>query len=572
MVPVSPHRKNTGSKKMKHDYSLGLDFGTNSVRALILDVTDGEEIASEVAAYPGGEKGILLDETNPHLARQHPGDYLTSMERAVCAVLKSAVAHGVEPSGIKGIGVDATGSTPLPVDEHLMPLGMKPGFKNNLNAQAWLWKDHTAAEEAQEITALAAEQRPEYLKKCGGAYSSEWFFSKIFHCLRTDPQVFQEAYSWIELSDFIPALLSGIKNTDQAKRNVCAAGHKAMYNEKWGGLPDKEFLGKLSLELADLRNRLYQKAETGDRLAGYLSNEWAEKLGLVAGTPVAVGLLDAHSGAVGSGVGEGILVKIMGTSTCDIMVYPGAGSLPDIPGVAGIVNGSVLPGYIGIEAGQSAVGDIFNWFVSRVLNRDEPAHQALSEKAAQLKAGESGLLALDWNNGNRNILADAKLTGLLVGQTLHTTDYEIYRALIEATAFGARRIIEQMGKYGLKIDKVITCGGIAEKNPLVMQIYADILHRPMEIAANPQATALGAAIFGAVAARENKAEVGAVEKIQQRVCRVKDKIFYPEENESRVYQKLYNLYTQLHDAFGLENNPLEMYPVMKKLLEIKSEV
>ena len=557
---------------MKHNYSLGLDFGTNSVRALILDVTTGEEIASEVAAYPGGEKGILLDESNPHLARQHPGDYLLSMEKAARAVLVKAKGSGVAPEDVKGIGVDATGSTPLPVDKHLMPLGMKPGFKNNLNAQAWLWKDHTAAEEAQEITALAKQQRPEYLTKCGGAYSSEWFFSKILHCLKTDPQVFQEAYSWIELSDFIPALLCGINETKKAKRNVCAAGHKAMYNENWGGLPYKEFLGKLSPELAKLRDRLYQKAETSGRLAGHLSDEWAEKLGLVAGTPVAVGLLDAHSGAVGSGVGEGILVKIMGTSTCDIMVHPAAGSLPDIPGVAGIVNGSVLPGYIGIEAGQSAVGDIFNWFVSNVLNRGEHAHQVLSDKAARLRAGESGLLSLDWNNGNRNVLADAKLTGLLVGQTLRTTDYEIYRALVEATAFGARRIIEQMEKYGLKIDKVITCGGIAEKNPLVMQIYADILNRPMEIAGSPQATALGAAIFGAVAAGMNEAKAGAVEKIQQRVCKVKDKIFYPEENESRVYQKLYDLYAQLHDAFGMKNSRVEMYPVMKKLLEIKSEV
>jgi L-ribulokinase len=398
---------------------------------------------------------------------------------------------------------------------------------------------------------------PEYLKKCGGAYSSEWFFSKIFHCLRVDREVFEAAHSWLELSDYLPALLCGYKNIAQVKRNICAAGHKAMYNETWGGLPSEDFLRKLSPDMAQLRKRLYQKAHSSDEVAGMLSKEWAENLQLPEGIPVAVGALDAHFGAVGSGVGK------------DIMVYPDDGKLQDIPGVAGIVNGSVLPGYLGIEAGQSAVGDIFNWFVTQVLNRETDYHQVLSEKASQLKAGQSGLLALDWNNGNRNILTDPFLTGLLLGQTLLTSDFEIYRALIEATAFGARRIIEQIEQYGVKIEKVINCGGIAEKNPLAMQIYADVLGRPMEIAKSSQTVALGAAIFGGLAGLKGVKGFETVEKIQHRVCRIKDKIYYPDNEQHKIYDLLYQLYKKLHDGFGVASNQENMYRIMKDLLEIK---
>ncbi|GAB4363150.1 MAG: ribulokinase [Calditrichia bacterium] len=557
---------------MQNCYSLGLDFGTNSVRALILDLLSGEEIASEAAPYPSGERGILLDEKNPHIARQHPADYSFSMERVVRETVAHARQKGVKPKDIRGIGVDTTGSTPLPVDSSLQPLGVQKEFRNNLNAQAWLWKDHSSASEAEQITTLAAQHRPQYLKKCGGAYSSEWFFSKIFHCLNVDRAVFEAAYSWLELSDYIPVLLCGITDVHQVKRNRCAAGHKAMFNEDWGGLPDREFLHQLHPDLANLRDRLYERAYSSDQIAGYLSEEWAAKLGLTPGIPVAVGILDAHAGAVGSGVRKGVLVKILGTSTCDIMVSPLDEPLEDIPGVAGIVNGSVLPGYIGIEAGQSAVGDIFDWFVTRVLNQSEEYHQVLTDKAAQLRAGQSGLLALDWNNGNRNILTDPNLTGLLVGQTLHSTQFEIYRALIEATAFGAKRIIEQMEDYGVKIEKVINCGGIAEKNPLVMQIYADILGRPMEVAGSSQAAALGAAIFGGMVAFAGKTGFQNVGEIQQRVCKVKDRVFRPDSGECRVYEKLYELYKKLHDGFGVRDCSLSLYPVMKELLRIKQAV
>ncbi len=557
---------------MEKMYSLGIDFGTNSVRALILDLGSGEEIASETAEYSSGEKGILLENSNPHLARQNPADYLASMERAVSQTVSMAKEKSVPPDQIVGIGTGATGSTPLPVDKNVQPLAFHPEFNNNLNAQAWLWRDHTSVEEAQAITSLAADIRPQYLKKCGGAYSPEWFFSKIFHCFHADRPVFDAAYSWIEQSDYISAVLCGIKDIRKVQRNVCAAGHKAMYNLNWDGLPDREFLAQLAPEMGDLRERLYEQTHTADMQAGKLCKEWAEKFGLPAGIPLAVGAIDAHVGAIGSGVGKGILVKIIGTSTCDIMVYPNNEKLEDIPGVAGIVDGSVLPGYTGIEAGQSAVGDIFNWFVSRVLDEGDAYHARLTEAAAELKAGQSGLLALDWNNGNRNILADHNLTGLLVGQTLHTADFEIYRALIEATAFGARRIIERMEEYGVKIDKVINCGGIAEKNPLAMQIYADVIGRPMEIAQSAQTVALGAAILGGATALKGKPGFGSVEEIQQRVCRVKEKIYQPERDATLIYNQLYDIYKKLHDAFGTKDSPISLYPVMKELLKIKRSV
>ncbi len=345
-----------------------------------------------------------------------------------------------------------------------------------------------------------------------------------------------------------------------------------MYSEQWGGIPDAEFLGKLAGPLGELHSRLHREVVASDQVAGKLSPEWAKKLDLPEGLPVAVGALDAHYGGVGSGVGKEILVKIMGTSTCDIMVYPDDGSLEDIPGVAGIVKDSVLPGYIGIEAGQSAVGDIFNWWVSEVLRQDEAFHQSLSALAGRLKAGQSGLLALDWNNGNRNILTDPDLTGLIIGQTLLSTDAEIYRALIEATAFGARRIVEQMETYGVKIRQVVNCGGIAEKNPLVMQIYANILGRPMAIARSAQTVALGAAIFGGLVALKGDPGYRNAEEIQQRVCRVKDTVYRPDTGEHKTYNQLYQLYQNLHDAFGISGTTLDLSAIMKELLQIKRSV
>ncbi len=559
---------NKMSLDTKNYYGLGIDFGTNSVRALILNLLTGEEISTSVSNFKSGENGILLDDNDPQLARQFPGDYLESMEIAVKVAVYEAVSTGHNINDIVGIGVDTTGSTPIPVDSNLTPLAFKDEFKDNLNAQSWLWKDHTSTEESDEITKLSAEIRPEYIAKCGGAYSSEWFFSKIFHCLNVDEEVFDAADTWLECSDYIPAVLSGIKDIKDVKRNVCSAGHKAMYSNEWGGYPDEDFLNSLSPKMAKLKKSLNKTYSIEDE-AGYLSEDWATKFGLNSGIPIAVGALDAHIGAIGSGVGDGVLVKIIGTSTCDIMVLDKDKDVQNIPGVAGVVDESVLPNYIGVEAGQSAVGDIFNWFVSNALNKGADYHNVLSEKAELLNPGQSGLLALDWNNGNRNVLADFNLTGLILGQTLHTKDYEIYRALIEATAFGALKIIERMEEYGIKIDKLVNCGGIAEKNPLVMQIYADILNRPMEIAESAQTVALGAAIVGGFVGMEKQDLFESISEIQARVCKVKEKVYVPNQKSVETYSEIYKLYTKVHDSFGKDEENINLFGVMKKLIKIK---
>jgi len=536
-------------------YTIGLDFGTNSVRCVIVNTAHGEEVASTVYDYPTGEEGIILEAADHNLARQHPGDYLTGIEVTIKEALAQAGKSDkdFDANMVIGIGVDTTGSTPMPLDEEGAPLGMQEEFKDNPNAQAWLWKDHTGHAEAAEITELAAKEHPEYLSKCGGTYSSEWFFSKILHCLRVDHKVFDAAYTWVEYCDYIPAVLTGNVEPDKIMRGRCAAGHKAMFNQDWGGLPAKDFLSKLDRKLGGLRDRLYQKTYTVDQAAGNLTEVWASKLGLCYGIPVAVGAFDAHLGAIGAGVGPGKLVKIIGTSTCDVMVADKARGLPDIPGLCGIVDGSVLPDYYGLEAGQSAVGDIFNWFVNYIQpgGKDLDSHKALTIKAAKLKPGQSGLLALDWNNGNRTVLVDQRLTGLLMGQTLHTKPEEIYRALIEATAYGALTIINRLEEYGVKVDEVINCGGIAEKNPLVMQIYADVTGREMKISQSDQTCALGAAIAGAVVAGKQAGGYDDFAAAQDAMCGIRETVYKPLAKNHEIYIKMYDLYKQLHDAFGI---------------------
>ncbi|NIM98078.1 MAG: ribulokinase, partial [candidate division Zixibacteria bacterium] len=438
-----------------------------------------------------------------------------------------------------------------------------------------LWKDHSSHAEAAQITSTAQKIRPEYLAKIGGTYSSEWFWSKILHCKNIAPDVFKAAYSFVEICDYIPAVLAGETAPEKIKRSVCAAGHKAMYNDTWGGLPDKEFLSALDPALADLRDRLYESAVPSDRLAGRLSPEWAEKLGLKPGIAVAVGAFDAHMGAVGAGVKEGTLVKILGTSTCDIMVSPKHKGFEDIPGVCGIVDGSVLPGYFGIEAGQSAVGDIFRWFVSNLApsnygKTEDEKFRNLETEASKQRPGEHGLLGLDWNNGNRTILVDVRLSGLVIGQTLHTKSHEIYRALIESTAFGALTIINRIEEYGVTVNEIVNCGGLASKNPFLMQIYADIIGRPMKVSRSDQAPALGAAMFGAVAAGKQLSGFSCIEEAQSVMTGTKE-VYEPNEKHKEVYQELYRLYRQLHDAFGTSEWSGSLYNVMKDLIAIREK-
>jgi L-ribulokinase len=551
-------------------YTIGVDFGTNSVRSLVVDISNGQELASFVYEYKSGENGILLDDKDHNLARQNPADYVKGIEITINQAVNESKKNHKDFSKDKviGIGVDTTGSTPLPIDKHGEPLAFSDEFKDNLNAQAWLWKDHTSFAQAQRITELAAKEHPEYLAKCGGTYSSEWFFSKILHCLNIDEKVFDAAYTWIEHADYMTALLTGTTKPDDIKRCRCAAGHKAMFNDSWGGYPAKEFLSKLHPKLGELRDTLTEKTYPVDTSAGDLSEEWSGKLGLPQGIPVAMGAFDAHLGAVGSGIGKGRLVKIIGTSTCDMVVSPVSEKLDDIPGICGIVDGSILPGYFGLEAGQSAVGDIFNWFVN-YIKPDNQSHSQLTEKAAELKPGESGLLALDWNNGNRTVLVDQRLTGLLLGQTLHTKPEEIYRALIEATAFGALTIINRFQEYGVEINEVVNCGGIAEKNQMLMQIYADVTGREMKVSSSSQTCALGSAIAASVAAGKKAGGYDDFEQAQKIICQTKEKTFKPIPENQKIYAEIYKLYKQIHDAFGTKDYSENLYNIMKKLLEIK---
>src|SRR5436190_3598258 len=484
-------------------YTIGVDYGTNSVRAVVVDTTDGRFVGTRVFDYPSGDHGVLLDPKQPHLARQNPADYIDGLRASVRDALKAADAEpGFSRDRVIGIGVDTTGSTPLPVDAQARPLAIDPRWSGNLASHAWLWKDHTSADEATAITEIARAHAPELLAPIGGTYSSEWWWSKIWRCLKVAPDVFDAAASWVELADFVPAVLAGVNNPKDIVRCVCAAGHKAMYSNEWGGLPSKAFLARLDPKLADLRDRLYDSAHPPGRPAGMLSEEWATALGLRPGIVIAMGGFDAHYGAIGSGVTTGTLVKIIGTSTCDCAIAPSAAHIADIPGICGIVNGSIMPGYFGIEAGQSAVGDLLKWWVEGVCGGGEALHAELSRAAGTLAPGESGLVALDWNNGNRTVLVDPRLTGLIVGQTLHTTRAEIYRALIEATAYGARAIIERIRQYGVSVDRVVRCGGIAEKNDLFMQMYAEVIGQPMPVARWTQTPAHGGAVSAAATAWE----------------------------------------------------------------------
>lgn len=561
------------AKSRAQQYSIGVDFGTNSVRALVVDVADGSELASHVYAYPSGEQGILLAPADPNLARQNPADYIEGFVQSIRGAVKAAKKlPGFAPDRVVGIGIDATGSTPLPIDREGRPLAMHPQFASDLAAHAWLWKDHTSHAEAAEITDRARRSGTGYLAKCGGTYSSEWFWSKILHCKRTSPKAFRAAFAWVEQSDFVPAFVTGNNRPESMPRCICAAGHKAMYHEAWGGLPSEEFLASIDPDLAAIRQRFSAPALPADRKAGGLVAELAKKVGLPAGTPVAVGTIDAHAGAVGAGIKPGTLVKIIGTSTCDMMVVPMDQELADVPGLCGIVPGSIVPGMYGLEAGQSAVGDIFNWFVGRLTpaqytSQGDP-HANLTRAAEQLRPGESGLLALDWNNGNRTVLVDPLLSGLLVGQTLHTTAPEIYRALIEATAFGALTIIRRLEEYGIAVKDVVNCGGIAEKNPFVMQIYADVCNRPMKISRSAQTCALGSAIFGAVVGGAYK----STEQAQRRMTGVRDTVYRPRKAAAEVYARLYELYRRLHDAFGVIGSEQSVYRVMKELIAIRNQM
>ena len=527
-------------------YSLGLDFGSTAVRALIADLENGKVVCSASCDYPCGTRGVCLDEKDPLLARQSPDAYITAMTSSIQNALADAKKSDKNFSAEKicGIGVDATSATIIPVTCDMTPLSRLEEMKDNLNAFSWMWKDHTSFAESREITSLAQREHPEYLERCGGSYSSEWFWSKILHVLRCEKAVFDAAYAWIELCDFIPAVLAGINHYDEVCCSSCAAGHKAMYAEEWGGLPADSFLEKLDPQLVTLKKRLYRKTFAPGSPAGKLSSEWSKILDIPAGTPIATGIVDAHSGAVGSGVGAGKMVCIIGTSTCDITVAKFDKKVPAIKGISGIAKDSVIPGFYGIEGGHAAVGDSFYWQAATIGGTTD--FSVLEQEASKLRPHLASPIAIDWLNGNRNPYANESLKGIMVGLTLHTTLPEMYRAWIEATAYGVRQVIDIMADAGFEISEIICGGGIPEKSPLLMQIYADILGRKLLLPASNETCALGAAFFGAVAGNA----FSCVEEAQKKLCHFKEKCYVPVSENQDIYDQLYAKYCRIGREFA----------------------
>jgi L-ribulokinase len=541
-------------------YTIGVDYGTDSVRALVVDTATGKEMGTHVFYYPRWKEGSYCD-PSANQFRQHPLDYLEGLEVSIREALKRCPA-GV-PEQVAGISVDTTGSTPVAVNREGIPLSLTKGFEENPNAMFVLWKDHTAVREAEEINQLARSWGGEdFTKFEGGVYSSEWFWAKILHVLRADEQVRKQAWSWVEHCDWIPAVLTGDTDPLKLKRSRCAAGHKAMWHENFDGLPTEEFLIKLDPLLAGIKQRLFQETYTCDMKVGTLSREWASKLGLPETVSVGAGAFDAHLGALGAEIEPYYMSKVMGTSTCDMLIAP-AEEFGDklVAGICGQVDGSIVPGMVGLEAGQSAFGDIYAWF-SRVLmwplehvsarlegvdpsiieglvrKTEEEMIAALSRAAAKIEPESSSILALDWMNGRRTPDANQHLKGAIMGLTLGSDAPRIFRALVESTAFGAKMIVDRFVEEGVRIDGVIALGGVAKKSPLVMQIVADVLNKPIKVARSEQAVALGSAMAASVVAgihssiAEAQAAMGSGFETEYR----------PDPEKAAIYSKLYERY------------------------------
>ena len=537
--------------EFKKKYVIGLDFGTDSCRALIVDAFNGHEVAVGVSFYTRWKAGLYCDARDSRY-RQHPLDYIESMIEAVHIALSNL--NKEEIAAICGLCFDTTGSTPALTDNMGMPLALRPEFEEDPDAMFILWKDHTAVHEAAQINAFIKERNLDYLLYEGGTYSSEWVWAKVLHIINTNSVIKDAAYAWVEHCDWMTGLVTGNTIPEQILRSRCAAGHKAMWHESWG-LPSGEVLENLNPALKKMLPHLFTKTYTSDTKAGTLTLEWADKLGLPEGVSVAVGALDAHMGAVGASIAPGVLVRIMGTSTCDIMVG-GKTEIGDrcIKGICGQVDGSVLPGLIGFEAGQSAFGDIYAWFKNLLswtlknIPDGETKQKALNDmlveltkEAQSIEPSENSVIALDWMNGRRTPDTNQNVKGTIAGLTLGSTAPEMFRALVEATAFGSRRIVEHMKEQGLHIDSVNAIGGITKKAPFVMQTLADVLNMPIRVLRSEQACALGAAMFAAVAA-------GVYSDINESVKWMGSDIeveYGPNEKYSLVYETLYRKYIEL---------------------------
>ena len=547
---------------MSNKYCIGLDYGSDSVRSIIVNAFTGEQLATAVFEYPRWKAGKYC---NPaaNQYRQHPLDYIEGLEYTVREALKQCPADVAE--NVVGISFDTTGSTPVLTDENGTPLALLPGFTENPNAMFVLWKDHTAIREAAEINALAKKWDTDYTAYEGGIYSSEWVWAKVLHVLREDAEVRAKAYSWVEHCDWLPAILTGNTRPENLYRSRCASGHKAMWLEQWGGLPEEKFLVALDPLLKGFRERLYTRTYTSDFRAGYLTPEWAERLGLTTQVAVGVGAFDCHMGAVGAEIVPNTLVRVIGTSTCDILISSYneiSGKL--IRGICGQVDGSVIPGMIGLEAGQSGFGDIYAWF-RRVMEwplknligkattlTDAQKEQiireaadriipALTAEAEKIPIGSTHIVATDWMNGRRTPDANQLLEGSIMGLTLGSTAPMIFRALVEATAFGSKAIVDRFISEGVKIDAIIGIGGISKKSPFVMQTLADVLNMPIKVARSEQACAFGAAMFAAVVAGVYP-DVAAAQKAMGQGF---EQEFQPIPENVEKYKPLYQAYLKL---------------------------
>jgi len=543
-------------------YVIGLDYGSDSARAVIVDAITGAEMASSVKNYPRWMEGKFCDPI-ANRYRQHPLDYIEVLEYTVKDALSKCPAGTAE--NVVGMAFDTTGSTPVFTDKEGTPLALLPEFAENPNAMFVLWKDHTAIKEANEINELAAKWDIDYTAYEGGIYSSEWFWAKALHVLREDESIRKAGYSLVEHCDWLPGLLVGKTKPEEICRSRCASGHKAMWLEKWGGLPAEDFLTALDPVLAGYRDRLYTKTCPSNHKVGSLNEEWAKRLGLTTNVAVAAGAFDCHMGAVGAEVKPGALVRVIGTSTCDIMVssYEEMGDKL-IPGICGQVDGSVIPGLVGLEAGQSAFGDIYAWFkrvvawpieniVAKSTLIDEETKQkliqesvdaiipALSIEAMKVPVSESTIIATDWMNGRRTPDANQMLKGTITGLSLGTTAPLIFRALVEATAFGSKAIVDRFIENGVEIKEIIGIGGIALKSPFVMQTLADVLNMPIKVAKAEQACAFGASMFAAVVA-------GVYEKVEDAQAAMGlgfASEFYPNAENHKLYLDIYHKYVQI---------------------------
>ena len=533
------------------NYVIGIDYGTDSVRSIIADAGNGQEITSAVFYYPRWKKGLYCNPQENQF-RQHPSDYLEGLEDTVKRCLLQAGADVA--ANIKAISVDTTGSTPVAVDEHGQPLCFKKGFEENPNAMFVLWKDHTSVDEAAEINQHAERFDVNYLQYVGGIYSSEWFWAKLLHVLREDEQVRGAIHSWVEHCDWIPFVLSGGK---EIKRGVCAAGHKSLWSETWGGLPPNEFFASLDPWLDGFTKKLFNKVYTSAEAAGTITKEWANKLGLPENVIIGIGAFDCHMGAVGGQIEPYHLSKVMGTSTCDMLVAP-PGEVADtlVKGICGQVNGSIIPGMIGMEAGQSAFGDAYAWFrnvlawpLQNLLSIDADAVQKLVDnilpelglQASKIPLEEDSEFAIDWINGRRTPDANQLLKGAFGGLSIGSDAPRMFRALVEATCFGAKAIVDRFIQQGIPVKGLIGLGGVARKSPFIMQMMADVMNMPIRIHRSEQTCAAGAAMFAATAA----GLYATVEDAMTAMGQGFDTEYFPNKAAAAIYAKRYRKYVEL---------------------------